>query len=108
VRAFISTFDGFARSNSQTKVLTAAGLKRAALSSLVAANVKQEDVVVAAANLRAGEGEPIVLLLYVACPRVEYTDRGKSAVVQPAAARHAAVRSSGGRCSRSTRPCTWR
>jgi hypothetical protein len=30
---------------------------------------------------RAGRDEPIVLLLHLACPRVEYTDRGKSAVV---------------------------
>jgi hypothetical protein len=30
---------------------------------------------------RAGRGEPVVLLLHEACPRVEYTDRGKSAVV---------------------------
>jgi hypothetical protein len=30
---------------------------------------------------RAGPTEPIVLLLHIACPRVEYTDRGKSAVV---------------------------
>lgn len=30
---------------------------------------------------RAGEDEPIALLLQMACPRVEYTDRGKSAVV---------------------------
>jgi hypothetical protein len=32
-------------------------------------------------RLWAGRDEPIVLLLHVACPRVEYTDRGKSAVV---------------------------
>lgn len=30
---------------------------------------------------RAGRDEPIVLLLHLACPRVTYTDRGKSAVV---------------------------
>jgi hypothetical protein len=30
---------------------------------------------------RAGRDEPIILLLHIACPRVEYTDRGKSAVV---------------------------
>jgi DNA topoisomerase VI subunit B len=33
------------------------------------------------ANLRVDEDEPVVLLLHLACPRVEYTDRGKSAVV---------------------------
>jgi hypothetical protein len=33
------------------------------------------------AQLRADKDEPIVLLLHLACPRVEYTDRGKSAVV---------------------------
>jgi hypothetical protein len=32
-------------------------------------------------KLRAGRDEPNVLLLHLACPRVEYTDRGKSAVV---------------------------
>jgi DNA topoisomerase VI subunit B len=32
-------------------------------------------------NCRVGKGEPVVLLLHIACPRVEYTDRGKSAVV---------------------------
>jgi DNA topoisomerase VI subunit B len=30
---------------------------------------------------RGSEGEPIVLMLHMACPRVSYTDRGKSAVV---------------------------
>jgi DNA topoisomerase VI subunit B len=30
---------------------------------------------------RAGRAEPILLALHLACPRVEYTDRGKSAVV---------------------------
>ena len=30
---------------------------------------------------RAGRDEPVVLVLHMACPRVEYTDRGKSAVV---------------------------
>lgn len=30
---------------------------------------------------RLGRDEPIILLLHAACPRVEYTDRGKSAVV---------------------------
>jgi DNA topoisomerase VI subunit B len=32
-------------------------------------------------QLKAAEDEPIVVLLHVACPRVEYRDRGKSAVV---------------------------
>lgn len=30
---------------------------------------------------RAGRDEPVVLLIHVACPRVDYADRGKSAVV---------------------------
>ena len=30
---------------------------------------------------RAGKNEPIILVLHMACPRVEYTDRGKSPVV---------------------------
>lgn len=30
---------------------------------------------------RASQNEPIILVLHMACPRVEYTDRGKSAVV---------------------------
>ena len=30
---------------------------------------------------RADKDEPIILVLHMACPRVEYTDRGKSAVV---------------------------
>ena len=30
---------------------------------------------------RVGRNEPVVFLLHCACPRVEYTDRGKSAVV---------------------------
>ena len=30
---------------------------------------------------RAGWDEPVALLIHVACPRVQYTDRGKSAVV---------------------------
>ncbi len=29
----------------------------------------------------AGRDEPIALVLHLACPRVEYTDRGKSAAV---------------------------
>ena len=30
---------------------------------------------------RADRGEPVIVFLHLACPRVEYTDRGKSAVV---------------------------
>ena len=30
---------------------------------------------------RADHDEPVILVLHMACPRVEYTDRGKSAVV---------------------------
>ena len=30
---------------------------------------------------RADRDEPVILVLHMACPRVEYTDRGKSAVV---------------------------
>ena len=30
---------------------------------------------------RADQNEPVILVLHMACPRVEYTDRGKSAVV---------------------------
>jgi DNA topoisomerase VI subunit B len=37
---------------------------------------------------RAGRDEPVVLLLHIACPRVEYTDRGKSAVVIPNSPRY--------------------
>ena len=32
-------------------------------------------------GLRAGDDEPVVIMLHLACPRVQYTDRGKSAVV---------------------------
>jgi hypothetical protein len=34
---------------------------------------------------RAGEEQPVVFLLHMACPRVVYTDRGKSAVIIPGA-----------------------
>jgi DNA topoisomerase VI subunit B len=30
---------------------------------------------------RADRDEPVIVLLHLACPRIEYTDRGKSAVV---------------------------
>ena len=30
---------------------------------------------------RIAYDEPVILVLHMACPRVEYTDRGKSAVV---------------------------
>jgi DNA topoisomerase VI subunit B len=39
-------------------------------------------------SLRAGREEPVILFLHLACPRVEYTDRGKSAVVIGSTARH--------------------
>ena len=32
------------------------------------------------ANQRIGSDEPVILIMHVACPRVEYTDRGKSAI----------------------------
>jgi hypothetical protein len=32
-------------------------------------------------ELYAGPDDPVVVLVHVACPRVEYTDRGKSAIV---------------------------
>jgi DNA topoisomerase VI subunit B len=34
-------------------------------------------------NQRAGPDQPVIFLLHVACPRVAYTDRGKSAVTVP-------------------------
>jgi hypothetical protein len=34
-------------------------------------------------NQRAGRNEPIVTVLHLACPRIEYLDRGKSSVVVP-------------------------
>jgi hypothetical protein len=39
------------------------------------------------AELRAGRNEPIVFVLHFACPRTQYTDRGKSAIVLPGARR---------------------
>ena len=36
------------------------------------------------ADQKAGYGEPIVLVLHLACPRVSYTDRGKATIVVPA------------------------
>ena len=35
------------------------------------------------ADQRAGRNEPIVFVLHFACPRTQYTDRGKSAIVLP-------------------------
>jgi hypothetical protein len=35
------------------------------------------------AQQRAGRDEPIVTVLHLACPRVEYLDRGKSSIVIP-------------------------
>jgi hypothetical protein len=32
-------------------------------------------------SLEAGRGEPVIDLIHLACPRVQYTDRGKSAIV---------------------------
>ena len=32
-------------------------------------------------RMKSARDEPIILVLHCACPRVEYTDRGKSAVV---------------------------
>jgi hypothetical protein len=34
-------------------------------------------------QLRAAADEPIVVVLHFACPRVEFTDRGKTAVIVP-------------------------
>jgi hypothetical protein len=33
------------------------------------------------ANVRANTSQPIIAVLHLACPRVAYTDRGKSAIV---------------------------
>jgi DNA topoisomerase VI subunit B len=35
------------------------------------------------ADQRAGRNEPVVFVLHFACPRTQYTDRGKSAIVLP-------------------------
>jgi DNA topoisomerase VI subunit B len=32
-------------------------------------------------KVRAGSSQPVIAMLHLACPRVEYTDRGKSAIV---------------------------
>jgi hypothetical protein len=34
-------------------------------------------------QLRAGRDEPIIFVLHYACPRVEFTDRGKTALIIP-------------------------
>jgi hypothetical protein len=34
-------------------------------------------------QLRAGSNEPIVFVLHYTCPRVEFTDRGKTALIIP-------------------------
>ena len=34
-------------------------------------------------QLRAGSDEPIVFVLHYTCPRVEFTDRGKTALIIP-------------------------
>jgi hypothetical protein len=44
------------------------------------------------AELKAGQEEPIVFLLHLVCPRVDYLDRGKSAVSLPLIARREIVR----------------
>jgi hypothetical protein len=33
------------------------------------------------ARARADTDDPVILVIHIACPRVEYTDRGKSALV---------------------------
>jgi hypothetical protein len=33
------------------------------------------------AKLRADMNRPVIMVVHVACPRVDYTDRGKSAIV---------------------------
>ena len=42
-----------------------------------------EGLEAALADKRAGRNEPIVFVLHFACPRAQYTDRGKSAIVLP-------------------------
>jgi hypothetical protein len=42
-----------------------------------------EGLEAALADKRAGRNEPIVFVLHFACPRTQYTDRGKSAIVLP-------------------------
>lgn len=32
-------------------------------------------------NVRANTSEPVIVALHLACPRVAYTDRGKTAIV---------------------------
>jgi hypothetical protein len=43
-------------------------------------------------ELKAGQEEPIVFVLHLVCPRVDYLDRGKSAVSLPLIARREIVR----------------
>jgi hypothetical protein len=33
------------------------------------------------ARARADTDDPVIVVIHIACPRVEYTDRGKSALV---------------------------
>ena len=54
------------RPASSTRSASSAGTARASTPS--------------SAEQRAGQDEPVVLVTHLACPRVEYTDRGKSAV----------------------------
>jgi DNA topoisomerase VI subunit B len=43
-------------------------------------------------DLRAGQQEPIVFVLHLVCPRIDYLDRGKSAVALPDMPRREIIR----------------
>jgi hypothetical protein len=69
------------RAADSRKIVTGANWSAAIKNPFRSFGAAGEGVETLLAEQRATRGEPVVFVLHLACPRVEYTDRGKSAIV---------------------------
>jgi hypothetical protein len=65
----------------ERKIYTGANWSAAIKNPFRSFGATGEGLETALAKARATRNEPVVIVAHLACPRVEYTDRGKSALV---------------------------
>jgi hypothetical protein len=70
-----------AKAEDERKIVTGANWSAAIKNPFRSFGATGEGLETTLAQLRATRAEPVVFVLHLACPRVEYTDRGKSALV---------------------------
>ena len=77
----VETAFGFAPGQQGRRIITGANWSVGLTNPFRSFGRHSEGLESVLVEARARSGEPIILLVHLACPRIEYTDRGKSAIV---------------------------